>query len=188
MAVTPPHDGLPCGVELDALVLQVADDVAPADPTHQAGCPFCQTALAALGRSWEDLQALAREPVPVPPGLTTRIMVRVRALAARMATNFVVAGLHGQTRISHTVLGQVTRRAALAVPGVLFASAHPAPGVPTDPGRLTVAVRLVIAFGPRADALASAVRASIRRRVPRLTGAEVSRIDIVVEDVAEPEP
>ena len=188
MALNPAHDRLPCGVELDALVTQVADDVPPADGPHQARCPYCQTALGALRESWGDLRALAREPVPIPPGLTARIMRRVRHLAARVADTFVLATVHGRTSISHGVIAQVARRAALAVPGVLFASAHPAAGHPAEPARLAVALRLVIAFGPAADALAAAVRASVRRRVPRLTGAEITAIDVAIEDIADPEP
>jgi uncharacterized alkaline shock family protein YloU len=188
MALNPADDRLPCGVELDALVAQLADDAAPADPAHEARCPYCQTALAALRRSWGDLHMLAREPVPVPPGLTRRIMTRVGHLAARTAHSFILATVHGHTRISHAVIAQVARRAALAVPGVHFASALPAAGEPAYPTRLGIAIRLVIAFGSPVEPIADAVRASVRRRVPRLTGAEITTVDILVMDITGPGP
>jgi uncharacterized alkaline shock family protein YloU len=187
MAMTAPEDHLPCGIALDDLVRQVTEEDPTPDPAHQAGCPYCQTALRGLARSWADVQALAAEPVPVPAGLTARVMSRVRTLAARMATTFVQADVLGETRISHTVIGQIARRAALTVPGVLFASAQARPGRPTDPARLILTLRLVIAFGPAADALADAVRAIVHQRIPRLTGATVSSIDITIDDIADPD-
>ncbi len=67
MAMSSAEDQLPCGTELDALATQIADGTSPTDPAHQARCPYCQTALGALGHSWDDLRALASAPVPVPP-------------------------------------------------------------------------------------------------------------------------
>jgi len=188
MALNPADDRLPCGVELDALVAQLADDATPADPAHEARCPYCQTALAALSRSLGDLHTLAREPVPVPPRLTRRIVTRVRHLAARTGHSYILATVHGHTRISHAVIAQVARRAALAVPGVHFASAQPAAGDPADPTRLAIGIRLVVAFGSPVEPLADAVRVSVRRRVPRLTGAEITTVDILVEDITDPGP
>jgi uncharacterized alkaline shock family protein YloU len=182
-----PEDRLPCGTALDDLVTQVTEQAPSTDPGHQAQCPYCQTALHGLTRSWADIRALAAEPVPVPAGLTARVMSRVRELAARMTTTFVLAGALGDTRISHTVIGQIARRAALTVPGVLFASAQARPGQPTDPARLIFTLRLVIAFGPAADALADAVRAVVHQHIPRLTGATVSSIDITIDDIAPPD-
>jgi uncharacterized alkaline shock family protein YloU len=185
--VRAPQDRLPCGTELDALAAQTADGAPPSDPEHQARCPYCQTALGALSRSWDDLRAFASEPVPVPPALTSRIMSRIRELAARVATNLVLAAERGQTRISHAVIGQIARRAALAVPGVLFASVQTTSGQATDPTRVTLALRLVIDFGPAADALADTVRAAVHQHLPRLTGAGISSIDVRIEGIADPE-
>jgi len=185
MAVNDLSEWLPCGVDLDSLIAQVAEDRPPADPAHQANCPYCQVSLRAFRGGWRDVQALADEPVPIPPGLTERIMVRVRALSARLVDSIQLATPRGDTRVSHAVVGQVVRRAALAVPGVLFASAHPRPHDPPEPARLSVAVHLVVAFGPALDALAAAVRAVIHQRVPALTGADLGRIDLTIEDVVD---
>src|SRR3712207_8037602 len=56
---------LPCGVALEALVGQVVEREPPADPAHQASCPYCQAALRGLRTAWGDLRALASEPVRV---------------------------------------------------------------------------------------------------------------------------
>jgi uncharacterized alkaline shock family protein YloU len=183
--MTPPGHRLPCGAELDALVKQVTEEAPPSDRAHQQQCPYCRTALHALTRSWADVQTLAAEPVPLPPGLSARVMGRVRELAARMTTTFVLATARGQTRINHGVIGQIAHRAALTVPGVLFASAQAGPGHAPDPARLTLTLRLVIAFGPAAAALADAVRAAIGEHLPRLTGATVSSIDVTIDDIAD---
>jgi uncharacterized alkaline shock family protein YloU len=71
---------------------------------------------------------------------------------------------------------------------VHFASALPAAGEPAYPTRLGIAIRLVIAFGSPVEPIADAVRASVRRRVPRLTGAEITTVDILVMDITGPGP
>jgi len=183
VALDPNPERLPCGVELDALVAQVADDAPAPVAEHQATCPYCQTALRGLGAAWRDFQSLARAPVPIPPGLTARIMHHIRDLAHRAAQNLILAGTRGHTQISHTVITQVARRAALAVPGVLFASVRPTPGQAKDPDLLTFSVRLVTTYGPTLHAIAAAVRTTLRRRLATLTGAEVERIDITIIDI-----
>ena len=112
-------------------------------------------------------------------------MARVRTLARYVVDSILLGHPRGETRISHTVLGQVIQRIACSVPGVVFASAKPIPHDPPEPARLSVAIRLVVAFGPAIDALTHTVRHVIDQRLPTLTGAELSRIDITIEDIAE---
>ena len=186
MAMTTEPEQLPCGVELEALVIQVTDDdQQPIDLAHQTSCPYCQTALRSLRQGWADVQTLTREPVPIPPRLSAQIMARVRTLARHVTGSILLGHPRGETRISHTVISQVIQRVASAVPGVVFASAKPIPHDPPEPGRLSVTIRLVVAFGPAIDTLTHAVRQAIDRRIPRLTGAELSRIDITIDDIAE---
>jgi hypothetical protein len=71
---------LPCGVELEALVIEVTCGQDPLDPSHQRDCPHCQKALRGIRETWTDLQALTREAIPVPADLTAQIMARVLAL------------------------------------------------------------------------------------------------------------
>jgi uncharacterized alkaline shock family protein YloU len=180
---------LPCGVDLDTLIAEITDAAPPPDPAHQARCPHCQTALRALLGSWSDLQTLARAPVPVPPGLTARVMGRVRDLAHRAAEHLIFAHPRGQTQISHHVVAQVARSAALAVPGVLFASAIPQAPEPAGArtARVAVTVRLVTSYGPALTAVAAAVRSTLEWRLSRLLGAEVDRIDVTFTDIAIPD-
>jgi uncharacterized alkaline shock family protein YloU len=185
MAMTAEPEQLPCGAELEALVIQVTDSQPPVDPAHQNGCPYCQSALRGLRQGWGTVQALTREPVPIPPRLTAQIMARVRTLALYVVDSILLGHPRGETRISHTVLGQVIQRIARSVPGVVFASAKPIPHDPPEPARLSVAIRLVVVFGPAIETLTHTVRHVIDRRVPTLTGAELSRIDITIEDIAE---
>ena len=124
--------------------------------------------------------------MPIPPQLTAQIMLRVRRLARQVTDSILLGHPQGETRVSHAVVRQAIQRLAVAVPGVVFASVRAVPHEPPDPTRVGVAIRLVVVFGPAIGALADAVRLVVGRRIPGLTGAEVSRIDISIEDIAQP--
>jgi hypothetical protein len=68
---------LPCGADLDALVVQVADGV-PGDLDHQAGCRHCQGALARLEELWSLVDRLARERVEAPERIDAVALGRIR--------------------------------------------------------------------------------------------------------------
>jgi uncharacterized alkaline shock family protein YloU len=188
VALDDSHTQLPCGVELEALLAQITDDAPGTDPGHEAGCAYCQTALRGLRDSWSDLQTFARAPVPIPPRLTGRIMRRVRDITRRATSHLILTEAHGQTQISHHVIAEVARRAALTVPGVLFASALPRSIRQPQPGTagISLTVRLVTTYGPPLHAVAAAVRTALHRRVSSLTGAHVDRIDVAITDITAP--
>ncbi|HEY6396307.1 MAG TPA: hypothetical protein VIX82_02520 [Solirubrobacteraceae bacterium] len=186
MALDTPNR-LPCGVDLGTLVDQIAEGTPPRDPAHQAHCPYCQTSLGGFRQGWNDLQTLASAPVPIPPGLRTRIMTRIRVLAHHAAENIILAGSHGHTRISHQVIAQIARRVALATPGVIFASAQPQPDERVDPARARLTLRLIATYGPALRPLATTVRAALHRRLLHLTGATIDTIDITIADIAYPD-
>ena len=177
---------LPCGDDLEQLVAQIADSEPATDAAHQARCPYCQATLRRMRDAWEDVHTLATQPVPIPPTLTAQIMARVRILARHATDSILLGHPRGETRISHALVGRVTARLALGVPGVTFASARPIPHQPPDPRRLSVTIRLVVAYGPTIDAVVQTVRAIIDRHVPALTGAQLTHIDITIEDIATP--
>ncbi len=185
MALDHPQGALACGTPLEALIDQVAEDRGPSDAAHQAACAHCQAALVALGEAWEELQAFARQPVPVPAGLTNRIMSRIRTLIARIGDAVVLIGPRGETRVSERAVGRVARGAALSVPGVAWPSALWIVVDPRDRGRVRLGLRLVIAFGPSIDTLAKMVRERVSARVRAQTGARVAGIDIAVEDIVQ---
>jgi hypothetical protein len=82
MSRRPPLPPLPCGADLDALVVQVADGV-PGDLAHQAGCPHCQAALAQIEELWSLAGQLARERVEAPDRIDAVVMGRIqRAILA----------------------------------------------------------------------------------------------------------
>ncbi len=181
--MTDPPDPLPCGTRLADLLEQVADAAAPTNPAHQSSCAYCQTALRRLRRGWTDVTDLANEPVSVPSGLTAEIMRRVRALAAQAADFVLLGHPRGETRISHAVLGRIVQQLARAVPDVTFASARVGPRNPRRPDRVDLSIRLVVTLGPSLHRLADAVRETVRRHTPRLTGAHVDRVDITIDDI-----
>lgn len=185
MALDDARGVLACGTPLEALIVQVAEHHTPVDGAHQASCAYCQAALVALGEAWAEVQAFARQPVPVPAGLTERIMSRIGALIARIGDSVVLIGARGDTRVSERVVGQIARAAALTVPGVVVSSALLIVVDPHDRGRVRLGLRLVIAFGPSIDALANTVRARVSARVSAQTGARVAGVDIAVEDIVQ---
>jgi uncharacterized alkaline shock family protein YloU len=185
MAVDDAQGLLACGTRLEALIVQVAEQQTPVDGAHQAACAYCQAALVALREAWGEVQAFARQPVPVPAGLAERIMSRVGALIGRIGDSLVLIGARGDTRVSDRVVGQVARTAAATVPGVVLSSALRIVVDPCDRGRVRLGLRLVIAFGPSIDALAGRVRARVSARVSAQTGARVAGVDIAVADIVQ---
>lgn len=181
-----PGETLPCGVTLEALLMQVADGQQVEDLSHQRTCPYCQTAVRRLEQGWGDVQALTRQPVAVPRGLTAMIMQRIRTLAGYVADSILLGHRRGETRISHAVIAKTIQDVAGTVPGVVFASVTVTPEQPPHPRRVNVALRLVVSFGPVMARVANAVREVLHRRIPWATGAELGRIDITVSDVIGP--
>ncbi len=186
MAMIAPDERLPCGVPLETLLIQIADQCPVEDPAHQASCPYCHAALRRLQQGWEDFQAVARQPVAIPEGLTAKIMAQVRALASYVSDSILLGHRRGETRISHAAVGALAQRLALRVSGVLFASVRIHPQEPTQPRRVTLALKLVVAFGPPIEVIVAALRENLRHRIPVLTGAELDRIDITISDIAQP--
>ncbi len=177
---------LPCGVALEVLLIQVADNHPVEDPIHQNGCPYCQATLRSLRQGWDDVQAVVRQPVALPKGLTAKIMAQVRTLANYLAGSILLGHADGETRISHTVVGAIVQGIAARIPGVVFASAKLDSHDPAHPRRVTVALKLVVRFGPAIESVAYAVRQILWRRIPGLTGAELDRIDITISDITDP--
>jgi uncharacterized alkaline shock family protein YloU len=190
---------LPCGADIDDLFEQVADRRPPKNPQHQQSCPHCRAALAEISTLWEPVHALAAERIIAPPGLVSRVMTRVRALA-RDAWHGVLAGDRGVTRISAGVVGAVARLAAARVPGVGLAIARgrmatseyeaaqedagAASRVGVAGGRTVLELDIVVEYGTDARVLADRVRRAVTRDVAALTGLTVEAVDITVADIA----
>jgi uncharacterized alkaline shock family protein YloU len=186
MAMIAADERLPCGVTLEALLMQVADGQPAGDPTHQRTCPYCHAALRRLQQGWGDVQALTLQPVAIPRGLTAMIMQRIRTLAGYLTDSILLGHRRGETRISHIVVAKVIQDVAATIPGVVFASVELSPQQPPHPRRVNVALRLIVNFGPAMERIANAVREILHRRIPPLTGAQLERIDITVGDVIGP--
>ena len=181
MALTGGVTRLPCGMELAALIPEVAEGAPAADLAHQAECPYCRAALGRIRELWSDVRALANVPVRAPRGLLDAVIARVSGPAGAV---MLPDATRGHTQVSEAVLAGVAREAAQAVPAVAFASvlAHAA-----GPGSIVLRVRLVTAYGPSLPVLAAAVREQIVTHVRRMTGVRVTEVDVSVDDLATPD-
>lgn len=110
----------------------------------------------------------------------------------------------GAIRISETVIAAVVRKYTLEVGGVVrFASASIVGGLAEIIGRknhessvvvdlegdlVNISVTLVMEFGVRIPDVASVVQDVIRLRVEELTGKQVARVDVIVQDLEDPMP
>lgn len=202
------EEQLPCGRQLDDLIEQVADRRPSKDASHQDRCPHCRAALSELTELWTPLHELAEQDVSAPPNLTKTVMELVAAIAAN-GWHAIVRADQGVTRIAAWVVAIIARRAALAVPGVLTvtgATAPPVDGVDENGAVFTqsqprldqrqsaagigVAGRhVVVDLEVTADAvtplpaLGHAVRRSMGRLVPALTGLDVVEVNVTFTDI-----
>ncbi len=202
------HDGehLPCGADLGVLVDQVAEELPPQDPEHEAGCEHCQAALAELGPLWGQVRELAREDVVVPAALLATVMraVRVerignggatlplREVIPQLVNHALLLSDRGTLKIADSVVALIVGREALATLGVLsldsgvasaLAGGSPGVVVVVDGGRVSARVRLVVGLGWRIPDVVEAVRQRAGAAVQRMTGLETAAIDITVTDV-----
>lgn len=68
---------LPCGQEVEPLVVHVADG-APLPSGHVEGCAHCQEALAELREVWAAVGALAAEEVRAPTSIDAHVLAAIR--------------------------------------------------------------------------------------------------------------
>jgi uncharacterized alkaline shock family protein YloU len=184
-------DRLPCGMQLDQLLTQVAERTAPRNPEHQRHCPFCHTALAELRDLWAPVLELADENVQAPSGLLDAVLARIRELS-HDPWHITVTGPDGNVRVAARVLSAIARVAAREVPGVGLAlgrAQEPQPSVDAD-GRpaVLIAVDVAVDYGAPIHLVANAVRRRIATDLPRHTGVAVAAVDVTIVDVRPPPP
>lgn len=179
-----PHDTteLPCGRPLGPLVEQVSESRPPADPEHQASCPYCRAALVELDALWSGVGDLARERVEVPPGLVAAVMRRI--VKRRSGDHALLPSPLGATRIADVVVEAVAGRAAAAVAGVRL-SGRDSVEVRLDGARVALVLELIVDLGRSLPPLTAAVRAAVIADVEALTGLAVRAVDVAVADVAD---
>jgi uncharacterized alkaline shock family protein YloU len=169
---------LECGRDLLVLVEQVSEDLPPAEPEHQARCPFCQEALRRLRVAFDALRDLAGEAVRPPRGLSARVL---DVLRRERDSVLVAASAGGRDTVSEVIVAQIARRAALSVQGVRGASVVPARG---DDGGVVLDVHVTVALGPSLPDLAAQLREAVVAHVWTLAGVRITSVDVTVDDVA----
>ncbi|MDO9407979.1 Asp23/Gls24 family envelope stress response protein [Patulibacter sp.] len=172
----PPAPTLECGRDLLALVEQVTEELPPADPEHQASCPYCQDALARLRADSGALRELAAEPVRVPRDLSGRLVAGLRGGGRSIV---VAAAPGGRDSVAEAVVCRLARLAALAVQGVHQASAVV---VHRDAG-ITLDLHVTAELDRSLPDLATQLREAVTHAVARSSGVRVTAVDVTVDDV-----
>lgn len=85
---------------------------------HSEQCPYCQSTMESLTRSWASIRSAAAEPTPVPPQLVPRVLSRINAERRAGSGRMELVGERGTLRIGARVVVGVARAAAATVPGV----------------------------------------------------------------------
>lgn len=210
MAMSPHSERLACGMELGALVDQVAEGLLPDDPDHQAGCEHCQAALAELEPLWGRVREFAREDVSVPATLAAMVMRAIREarvedqperlplddVVPRLVKHALLMDERGATRIADSVISRIVGLEALATPGVLAVDRAGAlrgvggiggradgVSVEVDGHRVMAHLPLVLDLGCVIPDVVAAVRERVVDALRWMTGLEAAAIDITVVEV-----
>lgn len=199
------HDGpeqLACGRSWTALLDQLTEHpAAPPDDDHQRQCPHCQAARAEVDRLQQSLATLVEEPVTTPPGLTDRVMQRVREAAGDHWYSRI-SGELGSTRVAARVIAVIARQAASRIPGVAVAlgrtteplpaatnaaatEAHRGTGaaVGVIGGTAIVDLALAADYGTNLHRVAELVRRAVIQDTRDLAGLDVVQVNINIDDV-----
>lgn len=169
---------LECGRDLYVLVEQVSEGLPPAEPEHQAGCPFCQEALRRLRIAFDALRDLAGQAVQVPRGLSARVLEQLRRERQSVV---VAASAGGQDTVAEAIVSQIARQAVLSVDAVRGVSVVVS-GPRADEG-LALDVHVTAALGPSLPDLTAQLREQVMAHVWALAGVRVARVDVTVDDV-----
>jgi len=203
---------LPCGTWLAALVEQVADNLAPADPEHQVSCSHCQETLGELEELWGRVRELAREQMRAPYRIVQAVMRGIRAQSSlpslpvpleqvvpQLVRHALLQQERGSTRIADSVLARI---AALSLRD--FPAVQPSVGAAeTVRGRflggttsgiqitvsergVVVELRITVEYGLHFPTLVEALRSNIVERLIQMTGLVALEVNVLVEDVRLP--
>ncbi len=197
-------DTLPCGRSPERLLNLAAEHEPIPEGTHEATCPYCQTALGEFGELWHPVREWAQQPVDLPPHLLTSILRRVRRLV-QSPHHIAVSTTRGATTVTSWVLGLIATGATQDTPGVANVTSTPggpqprsgrrrairygADGVDiTEVGAAAVAVTLGITGDPvpKLADLADLVRRNVITAVARDAGIETAEVDITIDDISLP--
>lgn len=193
---------VPCGIDLDNLLEQVADGRATERDEHQAHCPHCQAALIELADVWAPVHRLAEQPVTAPTGVLAAVMRHIDRL-----THDLWYTLHqaetGAIRVAARVIAVTARQAALRVPGVRIAFGrstaaagaaeadtrqhrHPHAAAGVMGGTAVVDLALTVTHGQAIDHVARQVQQRVIADLRDTVGLRHVAVNITVDDVLPP--
>jgi uncharacterized alkaline shock family protein YloU len=194
---------LTCGADVDMLLEQVADGHGGQLTEHQRDCVHCRAALGELASLWGPVGELAAVPVPVPAGLTTAVISRIRRLVRDTGYTLQISEV-GAIRIAVRIVAALARVSAGRVPGVRLAlgrtrdspASAPAgtgPGAPgairSDAGALGRTAVVDLAVTVSYDRPVTDVARDIQRRVAvelrRDLGLQNVAVNVTIADILD---
>jgi uncharacterized alkaline shock family protein YloU len=192
---------LPCGHDKTRLLALVADRAAIPAESHEAGCPYCQAALAELTLLWTPVAEWSRRPVSLPTGLLHTVIIRVRRIA-QSPHHVVATASKGATTLTSWVVALLSAEAIRQVPGVASvgqaqveprssASAMVRRGADaievSEVGSAAVSLEFSISTYAGNDLVdvADAVRQRVINELAQSASLHVEDVDVVVGDVID---
>ncbi len=200
---------LPCGTRLAALIEQVADNLVPANPKHQASCSHCQETLGELEEVWGRVRELARQQVTAPYRIVQTVMRRMRAQSSlpslpipleevvpQLVRHALLQQELGSTRIADSVLAKIVALTLQELPAVAPAVGagetvrgqllHRTTGgveITVSERGVVVELRITVDYGLHLPTVVEALRSKIVERIIQMTGLVTLEVNVLVEDV-----
>ena len=189
---------LPCGADSERLVEYAADGLRPPAGSHEAGCSYCQAAMAEFAELWRPVREWSTLEVSVPGRFVAAVMWRVRRIA-QSPRHAISVSARGATVVTSWVLGLIAATATRDTPGVVTggptdlhrraAVRYGADGVDIDEiDEAAISVRISISAGPvdSLPDLADAVRRNVIAAIGDHTQLHVDAVDIDIDDLDVP--
>ncbi len=203
---------LPCGTRLAALVEQVADNLAPANPEHQASCSHCQETLDELEELWGRVRELAHEQVTAPYRIVQAVMHGIRTqsllrplpipfeeVVPQLVRHALLQQARGSTRIADSVLARIVALTLHEFPAVepaagtsegvrgrFFGGTTSGIEISVSERGVVVELRVTVEYGLHLQSLVEVLRRKIVERITQLTGLVTVEVNVLVEDVRRP--
>jgi uncharacterized alkaline shock family protein YloU len=210
----PPPDGpagrpllaavtLPCGVDVDLLLEQVAGGRGTDRDAHQQQCVHCQAALSEFTTLWAPVAELAAAPVHAPPGLAAAVMSQIRFHVRDIWYTLEITE-SGAIRIAARIVAALARDCARMIPGVRVAFGrstqdtiaalaekatlghhHPHAAIGVLGRTAVVDLAIAVTYNDPADQVARDIQRQVITTLRDQVGLQSVKVNVTVDDILD---